>query len=334
VNRALEIDTSVGGFGDVWMRLHGFYALAALRWPLKIVARVAPALADVASTVFGARLELTTHELPNAISFTHLGVRDLAAPILRGRRFVNPFHRTNTANGGWAEQLNRAAFATLATTGRVYLNDDALTEFYAGWMQISALPAARGVAAADVEGQLRHDFAELRGNLRALISEKRGEGVVIFPSGSSFQLMPPSIAADVLPDALYAFHDRDRYQETFAQAGLRVEAYANVVGLVRLASGAKLTICTDSFPSHVLQTYSRRTVAALSHYPRRRIVHPAFDGTVLDSAASCCPCVTRARTPGGSCPAGKSFCATWDDAGYRMRLGELTGSAARLSARR
>ena len=324
--KTLEVDTRTGGFGDVWMRLHALYALMSLVPGLRIKVAVSGALLEIAQAVFADRLSITREPAAGAFTFTHLGIRDIATGLLRGTRFVNPFqatiahdrHARDFKNG-----LNEALFRLLAATGRLVLSDIGAIESYHGWLQISRLPPARPCTVVSAMEQMARDLPEVRARLHAILSEKPGSELVIFPSGTSFQVMPPAVAREHFPAAAFAFHVSDGYQAQYRSAGLKVIHFETPLTMLALASAARRVICTDSFPSHLLQTYTRRTVLALSHYPRRRIVHPGFDGVVIDSTATCCPCVTRARTEGAKCPAGYAFCSTWNDPQYLTKLSSV-----------
>jgi hypothetical protein len=327
--RTLEVDSRSGGFGDVWMRLHALYALASLVPEVQIKVALSPALFEIAEAAFSGRLSINRQPAAGALTFTHLGIRHIAMGLLRGTRFVNPFQSIIARDRritDFKSRLNDAFFRLLAVTGRLVLTDVRTMERYHGWLQISGLPYARSCAPEHAMEQMIRDLPEVRARLRAVVPEKPGRDRVIFPGGTSFQIMPLAVALEHFPDAAFAFHANDGYQEDFRRAGLKVIHFETPLTMLATASQASRVMCTDSFPSHLLQTYSHRTVLALSHYPRRRIVHPGFDGVVVDSTAACCPCVTRARADGGRCPAGYAFCSTWNDQQYLATLSRAVQS--------
>ena len=323
------MDSRSGGLGDVWMRLHALYALAALVPEVRIKVALSPALFEIAEAAFAGRLSINRQPAAGAFTFTHLGIRNIAMGLLRGTRFVNPFQSIIARDrrvSDFKSRLNDAFFRLLAATGRLVLTDVHTMETYHGWLQISGLPYARSCAPERAVEQMSRDLPEVRARLRTMVPEKPGRDRVVFPGGTSFQIMPLAVALGHFSDAAFAFHVSDDYQAHFRSAGLNVILFETPLTMLAIASQACRVICTDSFPSHLLQTYSSRTVLALSHYPRRRIVHPGFDGVVVDSTATCCPCVTRARADGGRCPAGYAFCSTWNDQHYLATLSRAVQS--------
>lgn len=306
------------------MRLHGLHTLAALDPELRITVTVAAPLQQVAEIAFGSRLSITPHLQPRAFAFSHLGIRDLAKGRLTGRRYIQPFHltiRNDRAAATIKDRLNDLLFEWFAQIGGVLLPDRKLIETYHGWYHVSALPAARQFEPGRVRQQMMADLPGIRANLSAIQPRKVEDDCVIFPSGSSFQVMPAALARERFSNCVFAFHKKDGYQAEFAAAGLKIALFDSPLEILQLASKARRTVCTDSFPSHLLQSYSEDTVITLSHYPRGRIVHPSFKGCVVESAAPCCPCVTRARKGSDPrCPAGHPFCITWNHPDYLRRL--------------
>ncbi len=317
------MDSRIGGLGDVWMRLHALHAVSKLTTALRIHVAVVPALAEIAQRVFGERLTIATEPGRNSIVFSHRGLSDLAPRILRGERFNAAFRSTVRQDGparSVRDLANDSLFELLSATGRVFLTDPSCVEHYSGWLQVSGLPHASRIPWNDARDQLQEDLLELRARLRAHVPERPDGDLVIFPSGTSFQAMPPEYAAEHFADAVFAFHVHDRYRERFAAPGLRVASFDSPTSLLALASRFHRVVATDSFPSHLLQTYSPRAIIALSHYPRRRIVHPGFDGQVVDSTAPCCPCLTVVRREGARCVAGRVDCLVWHDPAYAEKL--------------
>jgi len=321
--KQLSVDTRIGGLGDVWMRLHALHGMSALTPRLRIRVTVKPEVAEIAHAAFGSRLTIETQPGRGAIVFTHRGLSEIGPRILRGERFSPIFRRTilnDRPERSARDLVNDSLYSLFAAAGRVFLTDPRCLERFSGWLQISGLPPARGIPWEAARTQLMQDFPAIRARLQALVPDRPAAGTVIFPSGSSFQVMPPEFAREHFADAVFAFHPGDRYQKLLAPHGLKIVHFDTPAAMLALASRARHLVVTDSFPSHLLQSYTPRVIVALSHYPRRRIIHPAFDGRIVDSTAPCCPCLTLARKPGVRCGAGREDCLVWSDAVYLAKL--------------
>jgi hypothetical protein len=324
----LSVDTRIGGFGDVLMRLNGLHALSALRPEAPIRVNVARALLSLAQALYGARLAITSSDAgdASAYTFTHLGLRGIVPELLTGTRLVNPFVRhlaEDTGRSRVKSGLNLAAFSALHGLRRVTLSDPECAETYAGWSQISGLPLARGLAPSAARVQIARDLPRLRDRLLEWAPRvPRAEHTLVLPSGTTFQVMPVAVAKRIarLTCTLFAFHVTDPYQEDYQSAALDVATFQDVNGLLELAASSRRVLSTDSFPSHLMQLYSSRTIVALSQIPSRRVVHPGFDGTVLESTAPCAPCINLTRTAHGRCPTGRAFCSVWEEDTYLHAL--------------
>jgi hypothetical protein len=315
--------------GDVLMRLNALYALSALRAaPVTVV--VNEALADLARTLYSPRLKVGT-QVPSGmrpLTFTHLGLRRLVPAVLRGHRFVNPFVwelAAQTGRSGLKSRMNAVAFRALERMGRVHLPAAQYAGSYLGWTQVSALPVAAGIVETEIRAQLVRDLPELRARLQRLVPPETSARVTtVFPSGTSFQFMPASVAAELAGGAVrFAMHAADPYQEQLRAHGLRIVCFRDARELLQLAASSDFNISTDSFPSHLLQLYTSRSALLLSQAPRARIVHPGFDGFVVESPAPCCPCIHTTRSLKGLCAVGRASCLVWEDTNYLQALGKL-----------
>jgi len=315
--------------GDVLMRLNALYALSSLRGNLRIRVVVGGALLSLAETLYGSRLQIgtTTDSTAATYVFTHSGLRHLLPELLKGRRFINPFVRElaqQTGRSRWKGTLNVLAFRLLHHMDRVLLPRSDLGDSYAGWSQICGLPLALDIPYDQARAQLTRDLPQLRRRLRQLVPKAAGrcDAPTVFPSGTTFQVMPVALAVELARryGARFAFHSSDRYQDVYRAAGLDVVCFADTAGLLAVASASSRVVSTDSFPSHLLQLYSASTVVALSQRPSRHVVHPGFDGGIIESTAPCCPCVNHARAVTTVCPVGRVQCLVWTDEGYLRSL--------------
>jgi len=320
----IALDSMVGGMGDIWMRLSAIYTLAALVPDRKIQLRIPKSLVRIAQQVWPDRFLITDSTLSNPIEITHLGIRHIAGRLITGGQFLTPFYQIQRADRkvtSFKHRLNDILVQTAKLGADFFIPTAASVNCYQGYHECSAIKVFSKVPYDKFLAQAAEDFVITRSRMQTLWpkSETPTWRVVVLPSGTGHQVMPPDWARDNLPDATYVFFGRDSYKAEFASRGLRIEEFDSVDSLLKIAAQARFAVVTDSFPSHPLQTYSAATVVALSQQPRSRIVHPAFDGPVVQSRAECCPCANRARGI-GRCDAGLDFCTTWSNFQYRQEL--------------
>jgi ADP-heptose:LPS heptosyltransferase len=122
-----------------------------------------------------------------------------------------------------------------------------------------------------------------------------------------------------LPGATFAFFDGDPFQLEFQSLGLQTQSFKSVEDILRLISGARRTLATDSFPSHVAQSYTASATVMLTEQLPPRTIYPAFAGSVVRTTAPCAPCKHVARGL-SHCEAGHAFCVTWSDRAYTETL--------------
>src|SRR5690606_6295295 len=90
----LHIDASTGGRGDIWMRLVGFYAIAGLKPNLEIHILLPEFLRPLARHTYGDRLQIPDSKTPEMkYSYSTLGIKDLIPGILKGEKYIAPFHK-------------------------------------------------------------------------------------------------------------------------------------------------------------------------------------------------------------------------------------------------
>jgi hypothetical protein len=322
--KELSLDSTVGGLGDVWMRLTALHSLSALVSGRKIQLRIPKSLVNVAQHVWPDRFLSTSDPLPGAIEITHLGLRHLLPRLLTGHQFLNPFYqilRADRKSRTPKHLLNEVLIQGANALGVMHVPTAASVECYQGYHEFSAVPEFRAVPYPSFLEQVTKDFPITRARMRKLWPTESPATwrVLVLPSGTGHQIMPPDWARTHLSDATFAFFKSDTYKNEFLEQGLQVAEFGSVEGLLKLAAQAQVAVVTDSFPSHPLQAYSAATVVALSQQPRLRIVHPAFDGRIIHSKAECTPCANLARGA-GPCAAGLQFCTTWSHKFYTREL--------------
>ena len=315
------IDSRIGGLGDVWMRLLALYTLSRMT-DRRHAILINPALLPLARTLFGERIEIG-HEGKGDVIYTHLGLRHLLGGMARGNRYILPFywlmrrHRKTTTT---KHRLNDAAILGVAKIGLIRLTDPAKVADYAGYMELSILPPFAGILFTDFSREASQDLPELQLRLKNLMSvfTPRDAGLVVYPSGTAHQVMPPAWARQHLPGARFVFHHDDPYAKDYEALGLRVEKFGTPEEMLQTGLGARRILCTDSFPSHLWQVYATNVHLLMTQQIRSHVVHPGFPANqVLVSRATCCPCLNRTRGPDNTpCDIGHATCLTWQNSDY------------------
>jgi hypothetical protein len=322
--KMIALDSTVGGMGDIWMRLNALYSLAALHPAGEIQLRIPKSLVQVAQLVWPDRLQITNESIPGAIEITHLGIRHLACRLLRGHRFLTPFyqiHRADRKTTTLKQQLNDILIYITQAGGRFHVPTASSVNYYQGFHEFSAIKELSAIPYKVFLQQAANDFAVTRARMEALWPKEETPRwrTIVLPSGTAHQIMPPGWARANLPEATFVFFAQDPFKAEFVKRGFQIVEFDSVERLLEIAAQAQFAVVTDSFPSHPLQNYSSSTVVALSQQPPSRIVHPAFEGRVIHSKAPCSPCGNRARGF-GKCAAGFEFCTTWSDNEYTQEL--------------
>ena len=191
-------------------------------------------------------------------------------------------------------------------------------------MELQALAPFRSVGRAEFDKQATKDFALLGLRLQTQFRAASLNGIVVYPSGSAHQIMPPTWAVNHLPNATFVFHTSDSDGEQFPLHGLHVERFRTPEDMLELGHMAGRILVTDSFPSHVWQLMGERVVVLLTEQIRSRTVHPGFPlRQIVESRASCCPCRHLDRGNHRLCVAGHQYCTTWSNCTYVLAFERL-----------
>ena len=312
--RTLALDSMVGGLGDIWMRLSALYSLTALRPGISVSLRIPEHLLATARTAFPDRFQVGTNSVERAHRFSHLGLRHLIPNVLRGERYICPFTRilqTERKRTKLKDLINDALFSIASVTARIKQPPVSTVQTYQGFHELSALMQLR-VSYADFIAQAKKDLPEIRKRLH-LRWPARGEpgfDVLAFPGGSAHQIMPPTWAHSHIPKVMFAFYSNDPFRLAYEALGLKTQSFISVEELIVLAASARRILMTDSFPSHIVQSYTNSATLMLTEQVPPRTIHPGFEGQVIQSAAPCAPCrhIVRGLS---RCQAGHEYCITW-----------------------
>jgi hypothetical protein len=331
--RTLKLDLRVGGHGDNWMRLVSLYSIAKYFPEIEVYCLVPPIFKNLVAHVLGDRIQTFDFPDQDTITFTNRGLKHLLPEILKGKKFVVPYHRVNVKD--WKkdsikDKFNNFLFDTANLLNITQLPPWEALELYQGYLEVIAIKDFRSVNYTDFCTQAEIDFSEIfsRMNKDIPVSEDfilpdldPDQAITVFPTGTAHQFMPLEWAVKNLPQAYYCFFKNDPERLNFEKAGLKIITFGKEPGdMVMIAQKSKRTISTDSFPSHILQFSIEHLTLALAEFPRRRIVSPFFRGRIVDSTAECSPCSHLERSAFPMCAKGHPFCISWNDKKYTHGL--------------
>lgn len=329
--KPLHIDASTGGRGDIWMRLLGFYATAAIKPELDIHILVPEFLRPLARVTYGDRLTIVDNKTPEMVySYSTLGIKDLIPGILKGEKYIEPFHKNvieDKKDKQFKDSVNLVIFDLLDKFGIVHVPPAKISKTYHGYLEVVSIKWLRHITWETFSDQVNRDFSLIYDRLNAdiplspelVIPEDVKDNVVVFPNGTSRQFVPVDWAKANLPNAYYAFFNKDREVQQFTEAGLKVIPYYKEPGdIIAIAKNAKWNVTTDSFPSHLLQTSNKRCTVCVTEVSMGRVISPSFKGAVVDSEVPCHPCVHLTR--GVPCAAGHMECLNWKNTKYTNNI--------------
>jgi hypothetical protein len=333
MKQTIHIDSAKGGNGDLWMRLIGYYVVRALYPDIKIVINIPKFLVKLAEFTFGDRLEIINAAPTKAdIHYTTLGIKDLIKPILKGSKFIAPYQKAvihDKKNIGLKDKINTIIFNVLNYCGVVHVPPKKWIENYQGFLEIIGLPPFRNCNYGIFCDQLRKDYPLIfeKLNKKELPTSPELEfpvdienSIIFFPTGTSRQFVPVGWAKKYMRDAYYAFFYKDEEATLFLEENLKVVFFYKEPGdILKLAQKSKYALSTDSFPSHLLQFGNKNTTIMLTEVLKSRIVAPTFQGVVVDSIASCHPCLHIAKT-NQLCAAGYLECLNWKNEIYTRNI--------------
>lgn len=332
----LAVDLRVGGLGDVWMRLVGFYAMAALRKNLAFSLSIPRPLESIAVHAFGDRLEIKTDPDPACITYSVRGLRDLLPKALGGQKFAAPYGRAVIKTWDrWTprDRLNSFLYALADSGGLVFSPPWNSLSDYQGFSETILLPHLRNVSSDGFRAQViaDHDFIsrrvdEFSGQFSEKLSRRTTQKVLVFPTGTGRQFIPVAWAKRNLHHAVFAIYDRDPELGEWQSSGLQTILYSSPGEIAAIGLAARVAVTTDSFPSHILQHSGTRLVILITGTERSRVVTPGFKGHVVDAVAPCHPCPHLERRGFPICKAGYQVCLNWDSAEYTRKILQLIGS--------
>ena len=202
---------------------------------------------------------------------------------------------------------------------------------YQGFLEIKAIKRFRNIGYDEFKDQMKKDAAHIKSLLESnipvspelTIPADLKSSVIIFPTGTSRQFVPLKWAVDNMPEAYYSFFHKDESLIEFKNAGLKIVPFYKEPGdIITLSKNAGWTITTDSFPSHLLQSFTNRCAVTITEVLKSRIISPGFEGIVIDAVAPCHPCLHLDRKTHKLCSAGFEECINWQSLIYTQAIKE------------
>jgi len=330
--KRISIDSTIGGNGDIWMRLVSFYAIVGIKPDLCIEIKIPLFLRNLAQYTFGDRLIILDDDSSVEFHFTCLGIRDLLKGICSNKKYIAPYHRSvihDKRNREFKDKCNIAMFNIADFLGVIQVPDWAFIEKYQGYLDIIGIKKLRHISYEQYEKQLHLDYNHIYSKLNNTIPvspelqipKDFKQEVLVFPTGTSRQFIPVWWAKKYLPNAYYAFFHKDKDALEFSNNGLNVVFFYKEPGdIIALSQNAKWTVSTDSFPSHLLQFATEKCTITITEVLKSRIIAPVFKGVVINAKAVCHPCIHLERKGNPLCMGGYTECINWKNDMYSTEI--------------
>lgn len=325
----MRIDSKASGLGDAWMRFIALATLSKLRHTERHVIYPPAILVPLAREVFSDYFDVAS-EGESDIEMHYLGLRHILPRLLKGKNCYSPFYwilRSARRRVTLKDRLNDAAFLIASSVLPLSIPEQRHVYQYQGFMEMQGLYPFRSVEFAEFAAAISDVLPCVKQKLQSLFPPATSRyRDLVFPSGSAHQIMPPEFAMVHFPEAQFAFYERDPDAEQFRRIGLSVVNFGRPPeDVVRLIAGARRTFSTDSFSSHLAQTWRDDCYVLLTEQKAEMVVLPGFPETqIVRSAAPCHPCRHKVRLNQSSvCDAGLYYCCTWNLPDYIERVNKV-----------
>src|SRR2546423_8064612 len=170
--RSLELDLSKNRLGACWMFLTALATAAAIRPEPAVDCVVPPALRSLAEKAFNGRITFIEKASPDALVWSHFGLRGMLPGVLRGRRYVAPYPRIVAhvrRLKGLKNRINLTLLAAFNHGDRICLPPWSSLEHYIGFIQLTAVPQFRSLSWEEFLKQFEADFPIYRERIIAAI---------------------------------------------------------------------------------------------------------------------------------------------------------------------
>jgi len=304
------------GLGDAWMRFLALSVFKTLRPGDMHEVSPPAALVPLAREIFAGFFDVSDGSGYD-VEFSHLGIRHLLPDLLKGKAYHLPFfwllcqqRPRETLKDG----LNDLAIQAASKFLPLSLPERRHTFRYQGFMELQGLQPFRSIEWEEFVTASGPTLSEIKARLhKRFAPATEPSGYAIFPSGTAHQIMPPAFAASYYPRATFFFHRKDKYSADFLKEGLRVEYFETPQDIFSIFAAADRVISTESFTSHLAQSWETNCYIYLTQSKQSMIVMPSFpDSQIFRSLAPCHPCRSRVRYNETSlCDRGEYYCKTW-----------------------
>lgn len=337
--RLKMIDLSHVGLGDNLMIWTGLFTLLDNGVPLcapGCVIHVQPILAELASRFF-ARFGLVVQRgrpetqlspiyspLPPASSKEWWG-----AYIGRDWRmnWVEALDQQKTFPRNGAD-LSFAARMRLSISERLLYRRNGWAEATPGYIGYRVwLPLAlnHGIYPIVFLSQLKRSLATMRQVVSEYVDEitpasdrDRYAGNAAFPSGKSFQTIPPQTFNDIdqaLGGGFFTCYVQSDspWRHDYECAAIVTESLSDIRDTFRIIKYSKSLLTTDSFTSHLAQLLRDDFVLVLSRDMQESILHPGANPKIMANHPACAPCNYQERYHFDRCVAGYKYCIAFEN---------------------
>ncbi|WP_432722981.1 hypothetical protein R0381_001369 [Jeongeupia wiesaeckerbachi] len=334
MKRAVKSVIMQGGQGDAIMAAYGMAALHALKpgifaddvicYPRSLAAPLIQALLPWAKVLPIDQSNGSAHpRFYTSAAKTTLGS---AYKNWFGPDWINNFaERRRLASTGYPHPGGVARLARWLTDRRLIGNTRWRREapdYYAIKMW-APLAEYHGFSEIDLGRSLYATVDVLKTNIGKALGDYRSALTVptlaVFPSGASFQTMPPAFLARMIAalpgiDIRAFFSPEDPTIDGYRALGIACETTASLNDVLYVLKHAPAVITVDSFVSHLAQLFADGHIAAMSHDLPVHTVHPGAASQIVFKAMPCVPCNYLPKA--GQCAAGFKRCGVYDRDDY------------------
>ncbi|MBM3116537.1 glycosyltransferase family 9 protein [Jeongeupia naejangsanensis] len=334
MKRAVKSVIMQGGQGDAIMAAYGMAALHALKpgifaddvvcYPRSLAAPLIQALMPWAKVLPIDKSNGSAHpRFYTSAAKTTLGS---AYKNWFGPDWINNFaERRRQASTGYQAPGGVAGLARWLTDKRLIGNTRWRREapdYYAIKMW-APLAEYHGFSEIDLGRALYATVDELKANIGKALGDYQSllpvPTLAVFPSGASFQTMPPAFLARLvaaLPgvEVRAFFGPGDATMADYAALGIACEITPTLNDVLYVLRHAPAVITVDSFVSHLAQLFADGHIAAMSHDLPVHTVHPGAASRIVFKAMPCVPCNYLPKA--GQCAAGFKRCGVYERGDY------------------
>lgn len=164
---------------------------------------------------------------------------------------------------------------------------------------------------------MRRIVADFVDRITPAAERERWSGNSAFPTGKSFQTIPPATYAAVDealgPDFFTCYVQRDSpWFVDYEAHGVSPTSLSSINDTLRIIRYSDKLLTTDSFTSHVAQLLRDNFTLVLSRDLKESILHPAANPRVVANHPPCAPCNYQERADFDRCVAGYRYCIAFE----------------------